>query len=241
MNIGIVGYGKMGQAIERLAIQRGHQVTAIVASDEDWKQKETALSNTSIVFEFTEPEAAYGNLDRLMDMGKSVVCGTTGWLDKQPYIIDKCMKNKAAFLYASNFSIGVNLLFELNKQLAKWTAHIPDFEVSLQETHHIHKKDAPSGTAMTLLEGILRNNNNFLGWSDDPADFDKDGAIAVKSNRKGDIFGIHQVQYRSANDLISIRHEALSRDGFATGALIAAEWLVGRQGIYSMQDVMRLV
>jgi len=241
MKIGIIGHGKMGKAIERLALQRGHQVIAIVKSEKDWNDLEKALEGADVVFEFTEPESAYKNLNRLMEMGKCVVSGTTGWLEKQPYIIDKCMKKKAAFLYASNFSIGVNILFELNKQLAKWTDHLSAFKVAVHETHHIHKKDAPSGTAITLLDGILSNNENYNQWSLEPDSNNKDLTIPVYSKREGDVFGIHEVQYRSENDLISISHEALNRDGFATGALIAAEWLVGRQGVFTMNDVLRLV
>jgi len=193
-----------------------------------------------VFIEFTRPESAYENLEKLMNLSKPVVCGTTGWLDHFPYIVDKCLKNKGAFLYASNFSVGVNILFELNKQLAKWTSHLEEFEASLKEVHHIHKKDSPSGTGLTLLNDLIKYNKNYEHWSEETGPHPTD-TIPVEAIREGEVFGIHEISYQSRHDRLSIRHEALNREGFASGALMAAEWLVGRQGVFTMQDLLRLV
>lgn len=240
MKLGIIGYGRMGQTIEKLAIIRGHDIVCIVKNEHDWSRNKKNIVAADVIIEFTHPDSAYENLDRLMDLSKPVVCGTTGWLDHYPYIVDKCLKNKGAFLYASNFSVGVNILFELNKQLAKWTSHLEDFEASLHETHHIHKKDSPSGTGITLLNDLITYNKNYEGWSEEKGPHEK-GTIPVDAKREGEVFGIHEVSYESKNDRLTIRHEALNREGFASGALMAAEWLVGRQGVFTMQDLLRLV
>jgi 4-hydroxy-tetrahydrodipicolinate reductase len=239
MIIGLVGYGRMGKAIEALAIKSGFEIAWIIQDEYDWERYAPILNKAQIAIEFTHPESAYRNLDRLMEKKIATICGTTGWLDHYPYIVDKCLKKKGAFLYASNFSVGVNILFELNKQLAKWTNYLPEFKPSLHEKHHIHKLDHPSGTALTLLNDLIQNNKQVSGWKevlDNPEKSD----IPVTCTREGDIYGIHEVSYRSDYDLLQIRHEALSRDGFALGALIAAQWLLGRQGVYNMKDVLRL-
>ena len=240
MKLGIIGYGRMGQTIEKLAIIRGHSIVCIVKNEQDWSRNEKNIAAADVFIEFTRPESAYENLEKLMNLSKPVVCGTTGWLDHFPYIVDKCLKNKGAFLYASNFSVGVNILFELNKQLSKWTSHLEDFEASLYEAHHIHKKDSPSGTGITLLNDLIMYNKNYEQWSEEAGPHPPD-TIPVHAVREGEVFGIHEVSYQSKHDRLTIRHEALNREGFASGALMAAEWLVGRQGVFTMQDLLRLV
>jgi 4-hydroxy-tetrahydrodipicolinate reductase len=240
MQIGLIGYGRMGKTIEQMAISRGHQICAIINSEEDWTNQQKNIAEADVVIEFTSPEAAYQNLNQLMDMGKVVICGTTGWLERMPYIIDKCLKNKTAFLYSSNFSIGVNILFEMNKQMAKWMSHIKGFNINLTEWHHIHKIDSPSGTAVTLLNDIIQYHQNFTEWMLVNNQTAPPNCIPVNAVREGEIFGIHQIQYQSENDLLTIRHEALNRHGFASGALLAAEWIIGRQGVFTMKDVLKM-
>ena len=240
MKIGLIGYGRMGKVIEKMALSRGHEICAIVNNKEDWSKHQLNIIAADVIIEFTSPDSAYQNLSQLMDMGKLVVSGTTGWLERMPYIIDKCLKNKGAFLYSSNFSIGVNILFEMNKQMAKWMSHIKGFQINLTEWHHVHKVDSPSGTAVTLLQDIIKYHQDFTEWTLKENHDVPSNCIPVSAIRENEIFGIHQVQYQSENDLLTIRHEALNRDGFATGAILAAEWIIGRQGIFTMKDVLKM-
>ncbi len=237
MNIGLAGYGKMGRTIEQLAINKGHSIGVILNKAEDWNTQKHLFDNIDVFIEFTQPDAAVPNLTRLLKEGHRVITGTTGWLNKYNDVKDICLEHGGALLFASNFSIGMNLLFELNRQLAKWTNDLSEFSIAVEETHHIHKKDSPSGTAVTLLEDITRQNSKYQGWKlteDQPGPYD----IPVTAIREGEVYGIHQVQYTGTHDLLTIRHKALSRDGFASGALLAAEWINGRQGVFTMRDVL---
>ena len=233
MKIALLGYGRMGKAIEELANGRGHEIVSI--HDKDSNQGD--ISKADMAINFSIPSAAVNNLKFAFDNNVPVVCGTTGWLEKLNEIHDYCKLKKSGFLYASNFSIGVNLFFKLNEltaQLMKGqeknnTAH-------LEETHHIHKLDAPSGTAITLAEGISAQNDHYKKWSMDP----KTNDLKISAYREGEVPGNHSITYSSEVDEISIQHKANSRQGFALGAVIAAEWLQGKEGIFSMKDLLNL-
>lgn len=233
MKIAIVGYGKMGKIIDEIATERGHQVVA--------KLRETPtlenLNHPDVVIEFSQPEVAFENISFCIQNQIPVVSGTTGWLDKKPEIETLTLEKKTAFLYGSNFSLGVNLFFALNEQLAKLMKPFSEYDVQLKEIHHTHKKDAPSGTAISLAEGIIKNNPNFDDWKLDQT---KDNELGIIAERIDEVPGTHHVYYKSDVDEIEITHTAFSRKGFAQGAVIAAEWIIGKQGNFSMKDVLGL-
>ncbi|WP_031429227.1 4-hydroxy-tetrahydrodipicolinate reductase [Flavimarina sp. Hel_I_48] len=231
MNIALLGYGRMGQTIEKIAEDRGHKI--ILKVD---KNQEFTLKNVDVAIDFSIPEAAVNNISTCINNKVPVVSGTTGWLDQYEKMTELCRNNEGAFLYASNFSVGVNIFFELNKQLAKMMQHVNGYNVSMEEIHHIHKLDAPSGTAITLAEGILEHSTK-KGWSLDAAD---DQKIKINAIREGEVPGTHSINYTSEVDEIKIEHKAHSRQGFALGAVLAAEWLHDKTGIYSMKDVLGL-
>jgi 4-hydroxy-tetrahydrodipicolinate reductase len=236
MKLALIGYGKMGKAIEEIALHRGH--TIILKIDIDNTSTFTAenLTSADVAIEFTGPHSAFENVKKLMQTGTATVCGSTGWLEQINEIHDLCKMNKAAFLYASNFSVGVNIFFELNKKLAELMAPQDDYEIQLTEIHHTQKKDAPSGTAITLAEQVLQHISRKKKWvnhiSDNPED------LEILSERTDPAPGTHKVKYASANDDIEIIHTAHTRKGFALGAVMAAEFLAGKKGIYSMKDVL---
>lgn len=233
MNIALLGFGRMGKAIEQLALKRGHTIGYVRDKD----RAEGTLEAIDVAINFSVPSAAAENILEAFDHGIPVVCGTTGWLDKQESINTACLAKNTAFLYASNFSIGVNLFFKLNQQLAALMNSQNDhYSAQIEETHHIHKLDAPSGTAITLAEGIIDQNEAYKSWAMEK----KENAINIQSYREGEVPGNHRIIYTSSVDEIHIEHKADSRDGFALGAVIAAEWLKGKKGIYSMQDVLNL-
>lgn len=238
MNIALIGYGKMGKAIEEIALQRGHNVVLKIDVDNAEQFTKENLAKADVAIEFTGPHSAYENVKKLMQFGIATVCGSTGWLDKLDEIKNDCKKNKAAFLYASNFSVGVNIFFEVNKRLAALMAPHHDYEIQLTEIHHTAKKDAPSGTAITLAEQVLENIPGKKHWvnhiSDNPED------LEILSERIDPAAGTHKVKYSSGIDDIEIIHTAHTRKGFALGAVLAAEFLAGKKGIYSMKDVLAL-
>lgn len=226
----------MGKAIAALAPGMGHEVALIIEKD-GWTSLDSGkLRACDVAIEFSNPEAAPGNILRCLDAGIPVVCGTTGWLHHLSDVelaVERC---KGAFFYASNFSIGVNLFFALNRYLAERLDGFPEYEVAIAETHHIHKKDAPSGTAITLAEGIIAGLGRKVSWANGP---DGDPSILeIRSFREGEVPGTHEVVYTSETDTILLRHEAHSRNGFARGALMAAAWLPGRQGVFGMEDML---
>ena len=231
MKIALLGYGKMGQTIDRLAMDLGHEVVLRYTGDGPTPD----LSTADVAIEFSVPEAAAGNLSSCFEADIPVVCGTTGWLDQYPEIIKKCEASNGAMIYASNFSIGVNLLFHLNEYLARMMKDRP-YGVDIEETHHTQKLDAPSGTAISLAEGIIEHTD-LKGWT---LGNGAETEIGINARRQRDVKGIHQVNYRSQEDQLSIRHEAFSRDGFGKGALLAANWLIGKRGVYTMNDVLAL-
>ena len=232
MKIALLGYGRMGKAIENIAKNRGHEIVAKIDKD----QIEGTLEHANVAINFSIPDAAVNNIFSALSLKIPVVCGTTGWLEDLKKVTDFTTKNDTAFLYASNFSIGVNLFFKLNEQLAKMMNNQSEYKVNIEEIHHIHKLDAPSGTAITLTEGIIENSKSS-DWS---LSTDKSDEIQIDAIREGEVPGTHTVTYESSIDAISIKHEAHNREGFALGAVVAAEWIVGKKGIFKMGDVLNL-
>lgn len=236
MKIALIGYGKMGKTIERIAVTRGHKIVARVDPFNGEDFTSPGLATADIAIEFSRPETAFNNYLECFKLNLPVVSGTTGWLDKLGEVKAMCEKGQT-FFYASNFSIGVNILFVINEQLAKIMNKYPQYEVDITEVHHTHKLDAPSGTAITLAEGIFENLSRKSKW-----ELDKQSsadAIAIKAIREGEVPGIHTVKYESEVDEITIHHSAKSRDGLALGAIIAAEFTQNKKGFLSMKDLLK--
>jgi 4-hydroxy-tetrahydrodipicolinate reductase len=238
MKLALIGYGKMGKAIEEVALQRGHQVILKIDIDNANEFTKENLISADAAIEFTSPHSAFENVKKLMQFGVPTVCGSTGWLEKLDNIHDLCIDNHAAFLYASNFSVGVNIFFEINKRLAALMAQHNDYELQLTEIHHTAKKDAPSGTAITLAEQILKMIPRKTKWVNHISD--NTDELEIISERIDPAPGTHKIKYSSPIDDIEIIHTAHSRKGFAGGAVLAAEFLLGKKGIYSMKDVLGL-
>lgn len=230
MKIALLGYGKMGKTIEKLAEEKGHQIVARVSSNSDF----TELQKADVSIDFSIPEAAVKNIITCFELGIPVVSGTTGWLDQFDDVLKACNSRNGSFIYASNFSVGVNLFFELNKKLAEMMAKHRDYTVDIEEIHHTQKLDSPSGTAISLAKDLIEKSD-YSGWKLDNAQHNE---IPIKALRIEDVKGTHIVSYRSAIDTLSIKHEAHSREGFALGAILAAEWLHGKKGVYTMKDVL---
>lgn len=233
MNIVLLGYGRMGRAIEQIALERGHQIIAKIDKD----HSKVDFKNADVAIDFSVPEAAFDNISKALNNKIPVVSGTTGWSDRYDEAVTLCKKNNSGFLYASNFSVGVNLFFELNKYLAKLIQPY-DYKVAIEETHHIHKLDSPSGTAITLAEQILPLSDH-IKWTLETGNNSEEG-LPIRSKREGEVTGTHEITYSSEIDCISIKHEAHQRKGFALGAVLAAEFMVGKTGIYTMKDVLKL-
>lgn len=231
MKIALLGYGRMGKTIEKLAQERGHEIVKTIDANDDYD-----FNGAEVAIDFSVPTAAVANISACLNANVPVVSGTTGWLDHYDEMVALCKKNNGGFIYASNFSVGVNIFFELNKQLAKMMQGLKDYNVSMTEVHHIHKLDAPSGTAITLAEGILEHSDK-TDWVLDAEENDK---ISIKAEREGEVPGTHIINYGSQVDEITIKHKAHNRNGFALGAIIAAEWLKDKTGVYSMKDVLNL-
>lgn len=233
MNIALLGYGRMGQTIEKIAIKRGHNIVLKVDKDDTGYD----ITKADVAIDFSIPNVAFGNITNCIENGVPVVSGTTGWLDNYDKAISLCEEKKGAFIYASNFSLGVNIFFELNKTLAKMMNNLEQYNVTMEEIHHTKKLDAPSGTAITLAEGVIANNENYDGWQlDKPSEKN----IPIVAKRIADVPGTHSVNYESEVDTITIEHVAHNRQGFALGAVVAAEWLVGKTGVFSMNDVLNI-
>ena len=236
LKIILIGYGRMGREIEKAALGRGHQVVLQLDKDNQDQFTPQNLKQGDVAIEFSVPDAAYENIISCFDAGIPVVSGTTGWLDKFYDVRRKCLETENAFFYASNFSIGVNLFFQINKHLARIMDKYSNYDVRIEETHHKHKLDAPSGTAVTLAESIIQEMHRKQNWTKDQASNSSD--IPVHSIREDEVPGIHKVQYQSEFDEIEIKHSAKSREGFALGAVMAAEFIAGKKGIYSMEDLL---
>jgi 4-hydroxy-tetrahydrodipicolinate reductase len=233
MKIALLGYGKMGKTIEKIALQRGHEIVLKVDKDDI----NYSLSNVDIAIDFSIPSAAFNNIKNCIENNIPVISGTTGWLKKYNEIVDFCKQKNGAFIYASNFSLGVNIFFELNKNLAKMMQNLTQYNISLEEIHHTKKLDAPSGTAITLAEDIIKNTPK-KSWALDKAA--NENEIPIVAKRIPDVPGTHTVSYQSNVDTIEIKHTAHSREGFALGAVVAAEWLQNKKGVYTMKDVLNL-
>lgn len=236
MKIGLIGYGRMGHEIETIAVKRGHVVSLIIDVDNAADLNASKLKGIDVIIEFSSPDAAYENVIKCLQNSVPVVSGTTGWGDKYSMAADICKKHNTSFIHSTNYSIGVNLLFKLNGDLAKQMERFGGYQVAIEEIHHTKKLDAPSGTAITLAEAIIKNNSAYTGWSNE--DENCSGNIPVTSIREGMVPGTHTVTWNSEIDIISLRHEALNRKGFALGAVVAAEFIHNKQGVFTMNDVM---
>ena len=232
MKIALLGYGKMGKAIEKIALNRNHKIIFLL----DNKIKKGKLSNADVAINFSIPDSAYDNIMMALELKIPVVSGTTGWLKDYDKIKKFCIKNNLSFLYSSNFSIGVNLFFKLNQFLAKLMNRNKEYKVKIDETHHVNKLDKPSGTAISLAEDII-SHSDYNNWKLNEV---SDGGILINSKRKDDIPGTHNIKYSSKIDQIKISHITNSREGFAYGSIIAAEWLIGKKGVFRMNDVLDL-
>ena len=233
MKIALFGYGKMGKEIEQIALQRGHEIVLKIKGTEEYD-----ISQADIAIDFSVPNAALSNIVSCFRNNVPVISGTTGWLDDFDKAIDVCKENNGSFIYASNFSIGVNIFFELNKQLAKMMNSQKEYSINVEEIHHTKKLDTPSGTAITLAEGII-NNTSKRDWQLKETQVNA-GTIPIEAKRILDVPGTHIISYESQIDSIEIKHTAHNRKGFALGAIIAAEWLNNKIGIYTMKDVLNI-
>jgi 4-hydroxy-tetrahydrodipicolinate reductase len=236
MKIALIGYGKMGHAIEEIAVSRGHDIVLKVSVDNLEDNTVGNIRQADVAIEFTGPESAYENIMRSLEAGVPVVSGSTGWLDQLGSVQSACRQQKGAFLYASNFSVGVNIFFEVNRRLAELMAPHTDYEVRVSEIHHTEKKDSPSGTAITLAEQILEKIPRKKGWVNHISDnLDE---LEILSDRIDPAPGTHRIEYSSEIDSIEITHTAHSRKGFALGAVLAAEFIKGKSGLFRMSDVL---
>ena len=238
MNIALIGYGKMGKAIETIAIERGHTVSLKIDISNLDQFTTANLRLCDVAIEFTGPETAAENITRCLNAGVPVICGSTGWLHQLETVTQLCKEVDSALLYASNFSIGVNLFFELNEHLATLMNNYPAYDVSIEEIHHTQKKDAPSGTAISIADQLLEINSNKKKWVNQVAAIPEE--LSIISKRIDPAAGTHSVKYSSAIDDIEIIHTAHNRQGFATGAVLAAEFIQHKKGIYGMKDVLGL-
>ena len=233
MKIALFGYGKMGKVIEKIAKNRGHKI--IYRIDENSINYD--LKKVDVAIDFSTPKAAFSNINMALENSIPIISGTTGWLDNYNKAVKLCNEKNGAFLYASNFSLGVNIFFEINRQLAKIMSNHPEYVIKMKEIHHTEKIDAPSGTAITLAESIIKETD-YQKWSLNK-DF-KENEISIEAQRISDKTGTHEVIYKSDIDEIKIKHAAVNREGFGLGAVIAAEWLIGKKGVFSMKDVLNI-
>ncbi|MBO7460034.1 MAG: 4-hydroxy-tetrahydrodipicolinate reductase [Bacteroidales bacterium] len=240
MRIVILGYGKMGHEVEQIALQRGHEVVHRIDTEQDWYYNIDGIADCDVIIEFSTPATAIANIEKCFELDIPVVVGTTGWYAHLDEISSRCKNEGHTLFYAPNFSIGMNFVFKLNKEMAKF-AQKYDYQLDITETHHIHKLDKPSGTAVKLAEDIIDNNENYEYWmlddEDEPLD-NNDKMLRVNAIREGEVFGIHEIKALSDCDEITLRHEAFSRKGFATGAVIAAEFIIDKKGIFTMEDLL---
>ncbi len=236
MKIALLGYGKMGKEIEKIAIERNHEISLIIDVNNPQDFTISNLKQADVVIDFSTPDVAYQNIMKSFEADVPVVSGTTGWLDKFDQVVEFCTKHNKSFFYASNFSIGVNIFFDINKRLAALMNKFSEYEVSIEEVHHIHKLDAPSGTALTIANDILSGIDRKKSW-----ELNKNtssDSLKITAIREGEVPGIHVVNYESPVDFIQIKHSAKSRKGFALGAVLAAEFIYKKSGFFSMKDLM---
>ncbi|AEW87249.1 4-hydroxy-tetrahydrodipicolinate reductase [Flavobacterium columnare NBRC 100251 = ATCC 23463] len=232
MKIALLGYGKMGKVIEKIALERGHEIILKKSSQDPFD----GLEKADVAIDFSVPTSAVTNITTCFEKNIPVVSGTTGWLEEYQKMVDLCHQKQGAFIYGSNFSLGVTIFFELNSYLAKMMANLEQYKVSMEEIHHTQKLDAPSGTAITLAEGIIQNSK-YENWTMNPPN---DTQIHIEAKRIENIPGTHRIFYDSTVDQIEIKHTAHNREGFALGSIVAAEWLIGKKGVFTMKDVLSL-
>ncbi len=233
MKIALLGYGRMGKTIEQIALQKGHEI--VLKVDENTKNYDITLADVAI--DFSIPSVAFNNISNCLNNNVPIIIGTTGWLDKFDEATALCNEKNGSFIYASNFSLGVNIFFELNEHLAKMMRNLSQYQITMEEIHHTKKLDEPSGTAISLAEGIIKHTNKN-NWALNVTNNETE--IPIVAKRISNVPGTHSIEYKSNVDTINIKHTAHNRDGFALGAVIAAEWLVGKKGIYTMKDVLGL-
>lgn len=238
MNIVLLGYGKMGKVIEKIALSRGHQIVARIDVNNRHEFEALSSSQVDAVIEFSHPSSAFQNVTLCIEKGIPVVCGTTGWLEDKPQVEALALAKGGAFFWSSNYSIGVNIFFQLNKMLAKLLSPQKQYSVSTTEIHHTEKKDSPSGTAITIAEGLIENLEGKDKWVNN--ELAAENEIAIWSAREGKIPGTHLVKYISDIDQIEISHIAHGREGFALGAVIAAEWIVDKKGVFGMNELLAI-
>ena len=242
MKIALLGYGKMGKIVEEMAISRGHSIVLKMDEHNAGTITDDELRAAQVAIEFTRPEAAVPNIQRCMKCGVPVVVGTTGWYNQLEQLKAQVQQSNGALFYASNFSIGVNLFFSLNEKLAGIMKGFPDYHAHIEEIHHVHKLDAPSGTALTLAEGLMRGMPSKSEWklyhNELPPQQTESTELPIVSIREGEVPGTHSIIYESEIDRIIIRHEAFNRKGFASGAVLAAEWVAERKGVFTMNDML---
>jgi 4-hydroxy-tetrahydrodipicolinate reductase len=238
LKIALIGYGKMGKAIEGIALERGHEIVLKIDVDNAADITAANLQKADVAIEFTGPHSAFNNVMKCLEFGVPLVCGSTGWLDKMEEVEAYCKKQKGCFLYASNFSVGVNIFFEINKRLAELMKPHTDYNVTMEEIHHMQKKDAPSGTAVTLAQQVMEKIGRKNKWVN--AETERPEELSIISKRIDPAPGTHTVSYHSAIDTIDIIHTAHNRTGFATGAVLAAEFVIDKKGIFSMKEVLGL-
>lgn len=236
MKIALIGYGKMGHIIEEIAIGRGHDIVATIDIDNQADFDSEAFRSADVAIEFTTPHTALGNIRKCLERGVPVVVGTTGWYDALPEVEQQVAQMEGGLFYASNYSIGVNIFMALNRYVARIMNGFAQYDVRMEETHHIHKLDSPSGTAITLANGILAELDRKTAWKE--TDAPAEGELAIHSFRRGEVPGIHTVVYESPVDTITLTHDAKSRAGFALGAVLAAEFMPGKKGVYGMSDLL---
>lgn len=237
MKIALIGYGKMGHEVEKAALARQHSIVVTIDNAQEWKERFDLLKQADVAIEFSQPDQVVANINRCFDLHLPIVVGTTAWQDHFEEIKQRCLAEQQSLFTAPNFSIGMNIMFLLNKQLARFAEQY-GYQLSLAETHHIHKLDKPSGTAVKLANDIMAVDHDYDRWSiDAPADH----TLYINVVREGEVFGIHSVNAQSSADRITITHEAFNRQGLAAGALAAAEFLVGKTGVFGMEDLFRNV
>jgi len=230
MKIALLGYGKMGKEIEKISLERGHTISLIKDKNDNIK----SIKGSDVAINFSTPDSAVSNIKLALESSVPVVSGTTGWLDHYNEIVNYSKKTKISFIYSSNYSLGVNLFFELNKKLTKVLSNHNDYKIFVQEIHHKEKLDKPSGTALTLIDDIIKNSD-YEGWTFEKS---KNKIVRIESLRENNVPGIHKINYDSDIDSIEIKHTAHSRKGFALGAVVAAEWIINKQGVFNMSDII---
>jgi len=236
MKIALIGYGKMGKTIEQLSVERGHEIVARIGKAD---AKPEFLNGCDVIIEFTTPESAFENVSHYLKQGLPVVCGTTGWNAQLKDAEQLAQQHETAFFYASNFSIGVNLFFEISKKMSALLSEWPEYNLRIEETHHIHKKDKPSGTAITLAQNVISNNHNLEQWQVLEDEINPNNTLPIIAHRENEVFGNHSLIAENDIDIIELKHIAKNRHGFALGAILAAEFIQNKKGFFGMSDLIK--